>query len=190
MNRKSFIIIMGPQGSGKSTQASLLADYIGYKFISSGKYLRKLEGEGDPIGVKLSEYWKDGGLVPDELINEIMFSLFEKDVSNGFVIDGFPRNHSQLKVFLSYLNVNDWVLRAVVYLYVSEEECLKRIESRSKIEMRLDESPDSVKKRLSLYHLETEPLIAEYNSRGILKKINAEQSIKNIQSDIHSSLGI
>lgn len=190
INRKTFIIIMGPQGSGKSTQASILADYLGYRFISSGKYLRKLEREENPVGLKLSEYWKKGEFVPDELINDVMFSLFEKDHSSGFVVDGYPRNHSQLKTFLSYLHVNDWHLRSVIYLHLSEEECLKRIIHRASIEMRIDESPEAVKKRLSLYHIETEPLVAEYNSLGVLKKINAEQKIEEIQSDIRLALGI
>lgn len=187
--RKTFIIVMGPQGSGKSTQASILADYIGYKFISSGKYLRKLEREENPIGLKLSEFWKRGEFVPDDVINDVMFSLFEKEESSGFVIDGYPRNHSQFKTFLSYLNINNWELRAVMYLEVSEAECLVRISNRSKIEMRIDESIESVKKRLSLYHEETEPLVAEYNLLGVLKKIDAERTIEEIQQNIQSALG-
>ncbi len=188
--RKTFIIVMGPQGSGKSTQASLLADYIGYKFISSGKYLRKLEREENPIGLKLSEFWKRGEFVPDDVINDVMFSLFEKEESSGFVIDGYPRNHSQLKTFLSYLNINNWELRAVIYLEISEAECLVRISNRAKIEMRIDESIESVKKRLSLYHEETEPLVAEYNSLGVLKKIDAERTIEEIQQNIQFALGV
>lgn len=190
INRKVFIIVMGPQGSGKSTQAKMLADYIGYKFISSGKYLRQLEGEGSSVGLKLSEFWKKGEFVPDELINEVMFSLFKKDTSFGFVIDGYPRNHSQLKTFLSYLSTNKSVLRIVIYLHISEEECLRRIKIRAGKEMRLDESLATVKKRLSLYHAETEPLIAEYSSIGVLKKINAEKPVESIQSDIRLALKI
>ena len=190
IKKKSFILIMGPQGSGKSTQASLLADYIGYKFISSGKYLRKLEHERNPIGLKLSEFWKSGEFVPDDIINDVMFSLFEKDESNGFVIDGYPRNHSQLKTFLSYLNINNWELRAVIYLTISEAECLVRISKRAKIEMRIDESAEALKKRLSLYHEETEPLVFEYNSLGVLKKIDAECTIEEIQQNILSALGV
>lgn len=189
-SRKSFIIVMGPQGSGKSTQASLLADYLNYKFISSGKYLRQLEREENPIGLKLSEFWKNGEFVPDELINDVMFSLFEKESANGFVIDGYPRNHAQLRTFLTYLNVNDWVLRSVVYLHISEDECLQRIRNRATIEQRIDETPEAIKKRLSLYHVETEPLISEYNSLGVLRRFDANKSIEDIQSDIHQVLNL
>ena len=188
MTKKHFILVLGPQCSGKSTQAELLADYIGYKFISSGKLLRKLEREKNPIGLKLAEYWINGNLVPDELIDEVIFTTFEMEDAKGFVLDGYPRNITQFETFFSFLKLNGWPLLNAFYIKVGGEESRKRLLKRAELEHRLDETPEAIEKRLSIYHSETQPLLTRYDEMGILTKIDGERSIEDIQMDIQSRI--
>ena len=181
---KDFILILGPQSSGKSTQGKLLAEHLGYKFVSSGQVLRDLGERDNPVGAKLKEYWVSGELVPDELIEEILFPIFENENYPGFIIDGYPRNIGQLNSFLSFLGINDWAIGKIFYVHVGEEECLKRLKLRSDIEKRPDEHEEAVRKRFQIYHNLTEPLLIEYERMGKLLKIDGERSIEDIQNDL------
>ena len=184
---RDFILVLGPQGSGKSTQAKQLAEYLGFEFVSTGDFLRKLRLEdNNPVGQKLSQYWMSGELVPDELMNEVLFPLLEKEGIKGFVLDGYPRNLSQIQAFLSFLSMNSWSLKKVFFLNVGEEECINRIKKRADLENRPDETEEAVKRRLAIYHQETEPLLQEYEKLGALVKVNGERSVEEIQSDIRS----
>ena len=183
---KDFILILGPQGSGKTTQARKLARFLGYKFISSGRTLRKLSTEKNPIGLKLSEYWIKGELVPDELMESVLFPMIEKKNAKGLVIDGYPRDVAQLKSFLSFLDLNQWAISHVFYLHVGEEESLKRLVDRREKEQRADESSEAIAKRFQLYHQETEPLLEEYTKMHRLTKIDGERTIEEIQEDLRS----
>lgn len=186
MTHKNFVLVLGAQSSGKSTQAKLLAEYLNYKFISSGKLLRRLSEADNPIGKKLSEYWIKGRLVPDELMEEILYPILEREETGGFVLDGYPRNVEQLNDFLAFLNMKDWLIIHVFYLDVSEDECLRRIKIRAETEKRLDETEEAVKTRLKIYHQSTEPLLAEYEKMGVLRRIDGEKSIEDIQSSLQS----
>lgn len=185
--QKDFVLILGPQSSGKSTQAQQLAEHLGYRFISSGKLLRRL-GEGDnPIGQKLREYWSKGELVPDSLMEELLFPILEKETMPGFVIDGYPRNISQLQSFLAFLDMKGWAISHVFYLAVSEEECLRRVKLRAERENRLDDADEeTVRRRMLVYHNATEPLLFEYSKLNVLQRIDGERSIEEIQKDLQS----
>lgn len=184
MKHKNFVLILGAQSSGKSTQAKLLAEHINYKFISSGKLLRRLSEADNPIGKKLSQFWIKGELVPDQLMEEILYPILEREDTPGFVLDGYPRSVEQLKGFLTFLDMKDWLVLHVFYLDVSEEECLRRIKIRAETEKRLDETEEAIKRRISLYHQVTEPLLAEYEKMGVLRKIDGERSVEEIQNDL------
>jgi adenylate kinase len=183
---KEFIIILGVQSSGKSTQGKLLAEYLGYNYISTDALLRSLKEESNPVGEKLSEYWVKGDLVPDELMEEVLYPVLEKDSYPGVVLDGFPRTTEQFESFLAFLDMNDWHLRHVFYLDVGEEEAMKRMQLRAVIEKRLDETKDAIKKRVALYHKATEPLLVQYERIGKLKRIDGEREVEEIQEDIRS----
>lgn len=184
MQHKNFVLILGAQSSGKSTQAKLLAEHIGYKFISSGKLLRRLSEADNPIGKKLSQFWIKGDLVPDELMQEILYPILEREDTPGFVLDGYPRNVEQLRDFLAFLDMKDWLVIHVFFFEVSEDECLRRIKIRAETEKRLDETEDAIKTRLRVYHQSTEPLLQEYEKMGVLRRIDGERSIEDIQEDL------
>lgn len=186
MQHKNFVLILGAQSSGKSTQAKLLAEYIGYRFISSGKLLRRLSEADNPIGTKLSKFWIKGDLVPDELMQEILYPILEREDTPGFVLDGYPRNPEQLRDFLAFLDMKDWLVIHVFSFDVSEEECLRRIKIRAETEKRLDETDDAIKTRLKIYHKETEPLLKEYEKMGVLRRIDGERSIEDIQDELRN----
>ncbi len=184
---KPVVLILGPQGSGKSTQAIQLADFLDYKFISTGQEVRKASQAGNELSKKMDEFWKAGNLVPDSIIeNEILFPLMLSSDKQGFVIDGYPRNLNQINNFLNFLDKQDWAITYVFYLHVREEECLKRLKSRSLIEGRADESDESIKKRLNIFHSETEPLLIEYTNMGRLTRIDGERTVEEIQVDLRS----
>ncbi len=184
-NMKKFIFIIGPQGSGKSTQAEILAKKLNYLHISSGKVLREMKEKKDPLGVSLANnFWLKGNLVPDDKIDAILFKKFEESDVPGFVVDGYPRNLNQLQLFLKHENDNEWYILFAYYLMVSEDICLERIESRIAIEKREDETSEAIKKRLEIYYKDTLPIINEFDKMGILRKINGEQSIEEISFEI------
>ena len=183
---KKFIMMLGPQGSGKSTQAKLLAGKLNYLFISSGDLLRTLKEENNPIGVKLAEYWMKGELVPDNLITDILFGVFEKENTLGFVLDGFPRDLDQLESFLAEAGLKDWTLDKVFYLQLTDEEALERIKKRKEIENRPDETKKALEKRFTLYHEKTEKLLSKYSEMGKLVVIDGSKSVEEIHNVIIS----
>jgi adenylate kinase len=189
-NVKNFIPVLGPQGSGKSTQAKLLAEFLHYKFISTGEVLRKLKDENNPVGLKLSRYWVTGELVPDELIEEILFPILENTETFGFILDGYPRNLNQLNSFINFLKMNNWNLQVAIYLEVGENECLDRLKKRTDLEKREDETEEAIKRRLEIYKSETAPLLNKYEEMGKLKRINGERGIEEIQKDIREFIKI
>ncbi len=182
--KKEIILVLGPQGSGKSTQAKLLADYLDYKFISTGELVRRESKNGTELAKKIQFYQLKGELVPDDIIEKMLFDEMNKSEHFGFLIDGFPRNKNQLKDFLEFLKINDYSLVKVFYLDVSLNECLNRIKLRREIENRPDESEEAVKKRLDIYFSETAPLLEAYKDLGVLVRIDGERTIEEIQDEL------
>lgn len=176
--------MLGPQGSGKSTQGKLLAEKLGYKFVSSGELLRQLKEENNPVGIKLAEYWMKGELAPNDVMEDILYTLFDKEASLGFVLDGFPRDESQLDSFLAEGTLRDWKIQKVFYINISDAECLKRIKERVKIENRPDESDEALNTRFRIYHEKTEVLLGKYRQMNVLVEINGERSIDEIHNEI------
>jgi len=184
--KKDFIFVLGPQGSGKSTQAKLLAEKLGYRFISTGQIVRGLSESKDPRSIELEKYWKTGALVPDKLIENLLFNELDTVETSGFILDGYPRNLTQIKSFLRFLEIRGWSISKAFYIFVSDEECLKRIKIRVSLENRADENDDAISKRLAIYHNDTEPLLDEYRKMNILTEVDGERSIEEIQKDIRT----
>lgn len=172
------ILLIGPQGSGKSTQAKLLAEYLKIPFISTGDIFRIMAEEGSELGQRVKNILNKGELMDDETASEIVRNqLSTPDLSRGFILDGYPRNLEQVQLF-------DPQFDRVIYLNVPEEELLKRLTARG----REDDSPEAIKTRLDLYYVQTQPLLDYYKNQGILTEIDGIGSIEDVQQRIRDSL--
>lgn len=172
------IVVMGPQGSGKSTQAELLAKKLRLPHVSTGDIFREIAKRDSELGHRISEKLSHGEMVDDADIMKVVGEhLAQSKFSNGFVLDGFPRNLYQAQ------NSNHPV-NQVFHLKVSDKEGIKRLLKRG----RADDSLKTISARLRLYHKLTEPVLTFYREKGILQEINGEQSIKKIHQEILSHL--
>ena len=172
------ILIIGPQGSGKTTQSKLLSEYLGVPYIETGEHLRKLSKENTFLGKKVKDILDRGEMVPDDIVAEIVEKrLKEKDVIRGFVMNGYPRTLDQIKLFKQSFD-------KVLYIEIDDREALNRLLKRG----REDDTPDLIKKRLADYHRLTKPILDYYQRRGILERLDGENSIVRVQKDIRSRL--
>jgi adenylate kinase len=185
-NSKNIIIVMGPQGSGKSTQGKLLAEHINYKFISTGELIRACTPE--QIGHEAWEQMKQGGLVSDSIVESLLFPVLQNPEFEGFILDGYPRTAEQMDTLLKFLNDNNLNVVKAYYVYISEEESLQRISKRAVIEGRPDEGGEALKQRLELYYSKTKPLLERYKEMNILVEVDGQRGIEEIQSDIRNDL--
>lgn len=172
------ILLIGPQGSGKSTQAELLAEYLGIPRISTGDIFRQLKQENTEEGRRIRQILDTGKLVDDITTAEMVKKkVSEENFKNGFVMDGYPRTLEQLKMF-------DPRFDKVIYLKVTDEIVLERLTDRG----REDDTEELVKTRLDLYHQHTQPILDFYKQAGILLEINGKGKIEEIQDEIKKYL--
>lgn len=167
---------MGPQGSGKSTQAAILAEKLGLPHIETGKIYRALENSDSPLGRKIKAVLDHGDLVDDQTTFEIIDQHLS-EMKNGFVIDGFPRTLAQASRDL-------FPIDAVIFLRLGNEEATKRLLLRN----REDDTPELIAERLRHYHQETEPILDYYNQKQKLIEINGEKTIEEIAADISEEI--
>jgi adenylate kinase len=183
------ILLLGPQGSGKGTQAKRLAEEYGLVHISTGDMLRAAIEEGSDFGEQVKDIVESGALVPNDLIVEVMRRrLSANGAANGFVLDGFPRNMAQAEALDAMLRDIGQPLDVVFELQLSDEECLKRMAKRAAEEGRSDDTPEVMAKRLEIYHAETEPLVEHYRTRGNLVGIHAERSIPEVFAELQQAI--
>lgn len=167
------ILVTGPQGSGKTTQAKLLADFLGVTFIGTGDLVRERAEVSDEVGQKLKQALDSGQLADNQTVS----SLVREKVGEEFVMDGYPRDEEQLNFF-------DPAYSKVFYLDISDEEVMSRLLKRG----RADDTPDLIKERLAIYHKETEPLLNIYKEKGILEVIDGSLSIEQIKERMREVL--
>lgn len=196
------IVLVGPPGAGKGTQAAYLAKNLGIPHISTGDLFRANISQGTPLGQKAQEYMRAGQLVPDEVtIGMARDRMQQPDAADGFLLDGFPRNLAQAEALDEILKTDALKLDAVLDLEVPEDEVVKRIAGRricrndsshvfhaiynqpkaegvcdicgGELYQREDDSEETVRKRLEVYHSETEPIIDYYKAQGLVVTISA-----------------
>jgi adenylate kinase len=183
------ILLLGPQGSGKGTQARRISAEYGIPHIATGDMLRAAIAEGTPLGQQVKPILEGGELVPDELIIEVIRErLEEPDAAAGFVLDGFPRTMGQADALDSVLREIGRELTVVFALQVSDEICIERLLKRARDEQRTDDTPDAIRRRLELYHRETERLIEHYRTLGVLLTIHADGKPNEVFAEIQAAL--
>ncbi len=175
------LILFGPPGAGKGTQAVKVAAKFGWKHVSTGDILRAEVKEGTPLGVRVKAVMDAGHLVSDDLLIEIMESVFVKNAdSPGFVLDGFPRTIRQAEELDTMLAKHGHKVTRVLSLQVDEEELVKRLLNRAREQGRMDDTEEVIKNRLSQYHLHTAPLIDFYKGKGLYQEVFGVGTIEEI----------
>ena len=183
------LLIMGPQGVGKGTQAALLAEHYGIPAISTGDIFRYNIKNKTELGLEALKYTDKGELVPDELTNKIVKDrLAMDDAKNGWILDGYPRNASQVVALDGMLAELGTPLDKVVALDADHDVLMERIAKRAAEQGRSDDTPEAIAKRLATYAKETAPLLDTYRSRGQLVAIDGVGDIDEIQANIVEAL--
>ncbi|WEV69005.1 adenylate kinase [Bifidobacterium sp. ESL0775] len=183
------LLIMGPQGVGKGTQAKLIAEHYGIPHISTGDIFRYNMKNNTPLGQEAKSYTDKGQLVPDELTNKIVKDrLAMDDAKNGWILDGYPRNAAQVEALDKMLEGLGTPLDKVVALDADRDILMKRIAKRAAEEGRADDNAEAIAQRLKTYDEETAPLLDTYKSRGCLVPIDGEGDIEDISKSIFDAL--
>jgi adenylate kinase len=180
------LIILGPQGSGKGTQAKLLAEKFGLKHISTGELLRSEAESGSEKGKIISEILKTGQLMPFETVVSVLEPALA--TATGFILDGTPRDIKQAEYLDWFLKEKNLSIDKVILLDIPREESLKRLAKRAEIEHRTDDTPEAISERLEIYRNSTLPIIESYRSQGKLLVIDGTPDIQTIFLDIVNKL--
>lgn len=211
------IIIMGPPGVGKGTEANMLEAQFNIPHVSTGDIFRALFRTEDPIGLEAREYIDKGLLVPDELTNKIVETRFRtNDVHKGFIFDGYPRNVEQAKAFDKFLSKNNWNVDVVLNVDAKDEVIIERLSGRrvcpkcgatyhllfnkpktmglcdndqTPLIQRKDDSIETIKNRLEIYHKETKPVIEYYEKKGLIITIDGSGTMENTHQQVLKALG-
>ena len=185
---KKNIILMGPPGAGKGTLAKQLISY-GLVHISTGDIFRYNLKNKTPLGIEAQAYIDKGELVPDSLTNEIVKDrLAMDDAKNGWILDGYPRNASQVEALDEILSQLDIKLDCAVALDAERDVLLERMKKRAEEEGRSDDTPEAIAKRLDVYEKETAPLLEKYEQRGQLARLDGTGEVEAVTESIVKAL--
>jgi adenylate kinase len=189
------LILLGPPGSGKGTQAQRLVQRYGIAQLSTGEMLRAAVAAQTPVGLKAKDIMASGGLVPDDIVIGIISDrLDQPDAAKGFILDGFPRTVPQAEALDELLKKKKMKLDAVIELRVNESALLQRVENRAAEmrargeEVRIDDTPEVLTKRLASYRSQTEPLIHYYSERRKLLTVDGMMTIEHVTREINRIL--
>ena len=179
------VVLLGPPGAGKGTQAQKLSEKLGIPQISTGDLFRKNIGENTPLGVEAKRYLDAGDLVPSELTNKLVEDRISQPVAaDGFILDGYPRSVEQAKALDEMLKKRDTKLDAVLEFAVSEEELFKRLKARG----RADDTEEVIHNRMQVYRDETQPLL-EYYKDNNLQTVDAVGGLDEVFARALHALG-
>jgi adenylate kinase len=180
------LVFLGPPGSGKGTQAGLLADRKGILHLSTGDILRGAVALGTPTGVKAKGHMDQGRLVPDEVVDALVAERLTGEDAGAFVLDGYPRNVPQAEALAGLLSAGGIALDAVLFLDVADEVLVARIAGRK--DRRADDTEEVLRERLEVYRAETEPLVACYEALGLLRRIDGDRPIDEVRDAVAAAL--
>jgi adenylate kinase len=210
------LILLGPPGAGKGTQAERLTDDFNLPYIATGTILRTAVQEETELGKEAKAYMDEGKLVPDDVITGVILEAIENsDARDGFILDGFPRTIPQADALAEGMQAHDRDLTAAILIDVPDEEVLRRMSGRrvsvktgrvyhvdfdppkhqgrcdvdgSRLVQRDDDKPETVKKRLAVYHDQTEPLINYYEDQGLLRRFDGTRSPTEVHDHIRATI--
>ena len=185
------LLVLGPQGSGKGTQAKRISAAHGIPHVSTGDMFRAAITADTGLGRRVEPILASGHLVPDELtVALIRERLSEQDATDGFVLDGFPRNLAQADALDGMLAEIGRGLDAVLFFDLSDELAVERIRGRALDEGRDDDTPEAIGRRLAIYHEQTEPVVERYRATGKLVPLHAARSIEEVSTEIEAALDL
>ena len=185
------LIMMGPPGAGKGTQAKYIADHFGIPAISTGDIFRANVTAGTPLGVQAQSYMDKGEYVPDEVTNLMVRNrIDEPDATPGFLLDGYPRTVAQVEELDGMIKFTGHNLDAVVVLTVDADEIVQRLLQRAQVEGRADDTEDVIRRRQEVYAEQTEPLIEVYRGRGILIEVDGMGEVADVTQRIFGALDV
>jgi len=210
------LVILGPQGSGKGTQAEMLVKKYGFTHVETGEILRQMANSDHPLNNKIRKMLNEGILVSDDIVSEVLINSLNSEHPDGFLFDGTPRNFEQYILMNELLSQKGEKIDKVIILKISEEETIRRLSSRRKCEkcgkvynlvtnpppeptrckcgggliQREDDFPEAIRKRLEEFAHTTMKVIEAAANEGILIEINGEQAINDIHQEIVEKLGL
>ena len=183
------LVMMGPPGAGKGTQAKLIAEHYQIPAISTGDMFRAMKTADTPLARQVREIMESGGYVSDEITNAIVADrLGMSDCAPGFLLDGYPRTLQQVQTLDDYLADSKRPLSAVISLLADTEEVVARLLKRAVIDGRADDNEETIRVRLRVYAEQTEPLLEVYRSRGLLVEVDGLGEIPEVSERIFAAL--
>ena len=184
MDVTATLVLLGPPGCGKGTQAARLRDELGFEVLATGDLLRAARAAGSDLGRRAARYMDLGELVPDELVVAAIEDAIRNAGERPILLDGFPRTVTQARALERALGSRE--LNAAILIDVPDEEVVRRILNRH--EGRTDDTPETAGARLRVYHRQTEPLAAYYGERGLLRRVDGTGDVDRVQDEIRAAL--
>jgi adenylate kinase len=183
------ILLLGPQGAGKGTQAKRISEAYDIPHIASGEILRSEMAAGTELGHRVKDVYDRGDLVSDDLMIELIRARLEQgDTDNGFILDGFPRTTVQAEALDEMFGEIGKNFSVVFALQIPDHVAFERLRLRAQVEGRADDTDEAIRRRLENYHRETEPLIEYYRVRGNLVPIHGERTESEVFAELQSAL--
>jgi adenylate kinase len=183
------LLIMGPPGAGKGTQAKLIAEHYRIPAISTGDIFRAMKHADTPLARQVREIMESGGYVSDEITNEIVNDrLAQPDCEGGFLLDGYPRTLQQVQTLDGFLAKIERPIDAVISLLADTDEVVARLLRRAQIDGRSDDNEETIRVRQQVYAEQTEPLLEVYRSRGLLVEVDGLGEVEEVSERVFAAL--